>query len=37
MDFSLQNIQRITEWIQLEVDYNFLNIWYTIAFNNEQV
>ena len=37
MDFSPHNIQRITEWIQLEVDYNFLNLGYTIAFNDDQV
>ena len=37
MDFSPQNIQRITEWIQSEVVYNFLNPSYTIAFNDNQV
>ena len=37
MDFSPHNIQRITEWIQSEVDYNFLNPVYTIAFKDEQV
>ena len=37
MDRSPHNIQRITEWIQSEVDYNFLNPGYTIAFNDDQV
>ena len=37
MDLSLHNIQRITEWIQSVVDYNFLNPGYTIAFNDNQV
>ena len=37
MNLSPHNIQRITEWIQSEVDYNFLNPGYTIGFNNDQV
>ena len=37
MDLSTHNIQRITEWIQSEVDYNFLNPGFTIAFKDEQV
>ena len=37
MDLSLNNIQRITEWIQSEIDYNFLNPDYTIAFNDNQI
>ena len=37
MNQSPYNIQRITEWIQSEVDYNFYNPGYTIAFNNDQV
>ena len=37
MDRSPHNIQRITKWIQSEVDYNFLNPGYTIAFNDDQV
>ena len=37
MDLSPHNIQRIAEWIQSEVDYNFLNPGYTIAFKDEQV
>ena len=37
MNLLPHNIQRITEWIQLEVDYNFLNLGYTIAFNNDQI
>ena len=37
MDFSPHKIQRITKWIQSEVDYNFLNPAYTIAFNYDQV
>ena len=36
MDLSPHNIQRITKWIQSEVDYNFLNPGYTIAFNGDQ-
>ena len=37
MDLSPHNIQRITEWIQSDVDYNFLNPGYTFAFKDEQV
>ena len=37
MDLSPHNIKRITEWIQSEVGYNFLNSGYTIAFKDEQV
>ena len=37
MDLSPHNIQRITEWIQSEVDYNFLNPGYTITFNDDQI
>ena len=37
MDYSPNNIQRITQWIQSEVDYNFVNPGYTIAFNDDQV
>ena len=37
MDLSPHNIQRITKWIQSEVDYNFLNPGYAIAFNDDQV
>ena len=37
MDLSPHNIQRITKWIQSEVDYNFFNPGYTIAFNDDQV
>ena len=37
MDLSPHNIQRITKWIQSEVDYNFLNPGFTIAFNDDQV
>ena len=37
MDLSFHNIQRITKWIQSEVDYNFLNPGYTIAFNDDQI
>ena len=37
MDLSPHNIQRFREWIQSEVDYNFLNPGYTIAFNDDQV
>ena len=37
MDLSPHNIQRITKWIQLEVDYNFLNPGYTYAFQDEHV
>ena len=37
INHSPHNIQRITKWIQSEVDYNFLNPYYTIAFNDEKV
>ena len=37
MNLSPHNIQRITKWIQSEVDYNFHNLGYTIAFNDDQV
>ena len=37
MDLSPQNIQRITEWIQSEVDYNFINPGYTNDFSDDQV
>ena len=37
MDLSPHNIQRITKWIQSEVDYNFLNLCYTYAFQDDQV
>ena len=37
MDLLPHNIQRITEWIQSEVDYNFLTPGYTITFNDDQV
>ena len=37
MNFSPYNIQRITKWIQSEVDYNFLNSDYTIGFQDDQV
>ena len=37
MDPSPHNIQRITKWIQSDVEYNFLNPGYTIAFNDYQV
>ena len=37
MDLSPQNIQRITEWIQSEVDYNFINPGYTNDFPDDQV
>ena len=37
MELSPHNIQRITKWIQSEVDYNFLNPGYTYAFQNDQV
>ena len=36
MDLSLNNIQRITEWIQSE-DYNFINPGYTNDFPNYRV
>ena len=37
MDLSPYNIQRITEWIQSEVDYNFINPGYTNDFPDDQV
>ena len=37
MDLSPPNIQRITKWIQSEVDYNCLNLGYTYAFQNDLV
>ena len=37
MDLSPHNIQRIREWIQSGVDYNFLNPGYTIAFKDDQM
>ena len=37
MDFSPHNTQRITKWIQSEVDYNFLNPGYSIGFQDDQV
>ena len=37
MDLSIHNNQRITKWIQSEVDYNFINQCYTIAFQDDQV
>ena len=37
MDFSPHKIQRITNWITSEVDYNFLNPGYTIGFLDDQV
>ena len=37
MELSPHNIQRITKWIQSEVDYNFLNPCYTYAFQDDQV
>ena len=37
MDISPHNIQCIIQLIQLEVDYNFINPGYTIAFQDEQV
>ena len=37
MDLSPHNTKLITEWIQSEVDYNFLNPGYTIAFNDDQI
>ena len=36
-DLSPHNIQRIKKWIQLEVDYNFLNPGYTTGFQDDQV
>ena len=37
MYFFPHNIQRITEWIQSEVDYNFINPSYTNDFPDDQV
>ena len=37
MDFLLHNIQRITEWIQSDVNYNFFNPGYKIACYDDQV
>ena len=37
MDFSPHNVHRITEWIQSEVDYNFINLAYTNDFPDDQV
>ena len=37
MDASLHIIQRIKKWIQSEVDYNFLNVGYTIDFQYDLV
>ena len=37
MVLSPHNIQRITESIQSEVDYNLFNPSYTIAINDNQV
>ena len=37
MDLSPHNIQRITKWIQSEVNYNFLNPSYSNAFQDDQV
>ena len=37
MDLSPHNIQRITEWIHAELDYNFLTPGYSNAFKNKQV
>ena len=37
MDHSPHNIQRITEWIQSVVDYNFINPGYTNDFLDDQV
>ena len=36
MNLSPQNIQRITEWIQSQVDYNFINPGYSIALQDDQ-
>ena len=36
MDLSHHNIQRITEWIQSEVDYNFINPGYTNDFPDDK-
>ena len=37
MDLSPHNIQRITEWIHAELDYNFLTPGYSNAFKNKHV
>ena len=37
MDDSPHNIQGINKWIQSEVDYNILNLGYTIGFQDDQV
>ena len=37
MDLSPHNIQRITEWIQSELDYNWINLNYTNDFPDDQV
>ena len=37
MDLSPHNIQRMTEWIKSEVDYNFINPGYTNDFSDDQV
>ena len=37
MNFLPHNIQRITKWIQSEVDYNFLNPGYSNALNDDQI
>ena len=37
MDLSPYNIQRITRWIQSEVDYTCFNPGYTIALQDEKV
>ena len=37
MNLSPHNIQRITEWIQSEVDYNFINPGNSISFQVDQV
>ena len=37
MDLSPHNTQRITKWIQSEMDYNFLNSGYTTGFQEDQV
>ena len=35
MELSPHNIQRITKWIQSEVDDNFLNPGYTYALQDD--
>ena len=37
MELSPQNIQRITKWIQSEVNYKFFNPSYTYAFQDDQM